>query len=75
MRVIDSDGHFHEPHYLFDEFIDKEYWSRRPRVIKIQDHALEEGRWLVDGLVVPRVPFSKGVGGGGFQYMMPRHRR
>ena len=73
MRVIDSDGHFHEPHYLFDEFIDKEYWSRRPRVVKIQDHALEEGRWLVDGLVVPRVPFSKGVGGGGFQYMMPRH--
>jgi hypothetical protein len=22
MRVIDSNGHFHEPHYLFDEFID-----------------------------------------------------
>lgn len=75
MRVIDSDGHFHEPHYLFDEFMDKEYWSRRPRVVKIQDHALEEGRWLVDGLVVPRVPFSKGVGGGGFQYMQPRHKQ
>ena len=40
MRVVDSDGHFHEPHYLFDEYIEKEYRSRRPRVVKIQDHSL-----------------------------------
>lgn len=75
MRVIDSDGHFHEPHYLFDEFIDKEYWSKRPRVVKIQDHPLEEGRWIFEGKVVPRVAFSKGVGAGGFLYMTPRHKQ
>ncbi len=49
MRVIDSDGHFHEPFYLFDEYTEKEYWSKRPRVVKIQDHPIEEGRWLVEG--------------------------
>lgn len=74
MRVIDSDGHFHEPHYLFEEYIEKEYWSKRPRVAKIQGHALEEGRWVVEGRVVPRVPFSNGVGAGGFQYMTPRFK-
>jgi hypothetical protein len=34
MRVIDSDGHFHEPHYLFEEYMEKEYWGKR--VVKIQ---------------------------------------
>lgn len=75
MRVVDSDGHFHEPHYLFEEYIEKEYWSKRPRVVKIQDHPLEEGRWIFDGKVVPRVAFSNGVGAGGFLYMTPRHRQ
>lgn len=75
MRVIDSDGHFHEPHYLFDEYIEKEYWSKRPRVVKIQGHSMEEGRWVVEGKVVPRIPFSKGVGAGGFLYMTPRHEQ
>ncbi len=73
--VIDSDGHYHEPHYLFDEFIEKEYFSRRPRVLAIRDHGLEVGRWVVEGRVVPRIPFSKGVGAGGFDYMSPRHRQ
>jgi predicted TIM-barrel fold metal-dependent hydrolase len=75
MRVIDSDGHFHEPHDLFDEYIEKEYWSKRPRVVKIQNHSLEEGRWVVEGKVVPRIPLSNGVGAGGFQYMTPRHKQ
>ena len=75
MPVIDSDGHFHEPHYLFDQYIEKEYFGKRPRVLAIRDHGLEEGRWVVEGKVVPRVPFSKGVGAGGFQYMTPRHKK
>ena len=75
MTVIDSDGHFHEPHYLFDQYIEKEYFGKRPRVLAIRDHGLEEGRWVVEGKVVPRVPFSKGVGAGGFQYMTPRHKK
>lgn len=75
MRVIDSDGHFHEPHYLFDQYIEKDYWSKRPRIVKLQDHPLEDGRWVVEGRVVPRIPFSKGVGGGGFAYMKPRHKQ
>jgi len=75
MPVIDSDGHFHEPHYLFDRYIEKEYFGKRPRVLAIRDHALEEGRWVVEGKVVPRVPFAKGVGAGGFQYMTPRHKQ
>ena len=41
MPVIDSDGHFHEPHYLFDRYIEKEYFGKRPRVLAIRDHALE----------------------------------
>lgn len=52
MRVIDSDGHFHEPHYLFEEYIEKEYCSKRPGMVKIQGHGLEEGRWVVEGRVV-----------------------
>ncbi len=75
MPVIDSDGHFHEPHYLFEQYMEKEYFGRRPRVLAIRDHALEEGRWVVEGKVVPRVPFAKGVGAGGFQYMTPRHKQ
>ncbi|MFQ5916693.1 MAG: amidohydrolase family protein [Candidatus Binatia bacterium] len=75
MPVIDSDGHYHEPHYLFDQYMEKEYFGKRPRVLAIRDHALEEGRWVVEGKVVPRVPFTKGVGAGGFQYMTPRHKQ
>jgi predicted TIM-barrel fold metal-dependent hydrolase len=75
MRVIDSDGHFHEPHYLFEEYIEKEYWGKRPRVVKIQGHSMEEGRWAVEGKVVPRIPLSKGVGAGGFLYLSPRHKQ
>jgi len=73
--VIDSDGHYHEPHSLFDEFMDKEYLSRRPRILALKDHPLEVGRWVFEGKVVPRIPFSKGVGAGGFDYMAPRHPR
>ena len=73
--VIDSDGHYHEPFYLFDEFIEKEYFAKRPRVLAIRDHVLEGGRWVVEGRVVPRIPFSRGVSAGGFEYMSPRHKQ
>ncbi len=40
--VIDSDGHYHEPHYLFDEFIEKE--SELPN---LRFAFLEiDGQWL-----------------------------
>jgi hypothetical protein len=43
MRIIDSDGHFHEPHYLFEEYMEKNDWGKRPRVLKIQGHSMEDG--------------------------------
>jgi predicted TIM-barrel fold metal-dependent hydrolase len=73
MITIDSDGHLHEPFDLFDRYLEREYWSRRPRVVRIEDHPYDEGRWLFEGQIVPRVPFTRGVGGGGMQYMRPRH--
>ena len=73
MQVIDSDGHLHEPFDLFERYIDKEFYSMRPRVVELRDEQRDEGRWLVEGRLVPRLPFTKGVGGGGFRYQTPRH--
>ena len=63
MQVIDSDGHLHEPFDLFERYIDKEFYSMRPRVVELRDEQRDEGRWLVEGRLVPRLPFTKGVGG------------
>jgi predicted TIM-barrel fold metal-dependent hydrolase len=75
MQVIDSDGHLHEPFDLFERHIEKEFYSMRPRVVSLRDEPRDEGRWLVEGRLVPRLPFTKGVGGGGFRYQTPRHRQ
>ena len=73
MQVIDSDGHLHEPFDLFERYIEKEFYSMRPRVMELREEQRDEGRWLVEGRLVPRLPFTKGVGGGGFRYQTPRH--
>src|SRR4029453_13968764 len=73
MQVIDSDGHLHEPFDLFERYIEKGFYSVRPRVVELRDEQRDEGRWLVEGRLVPRLPFTKGVGGGGFRYQTPRH--
>lgn len=73
MQVIDSDGHLHEPFDLFERYIEKEFYSMRPRVVDLRDEERDEGRWLIEGRLVPRLPFTKGVGGGGFRYQTPRH--
>lgn len=73
MQVIDSDGHLHEPFDLFERHIEREFYSMRPRVVELRDEQRDEGRWLVEGRLVPRLPFTKGVGGGGFRYQTPRH--
>jgi predicted TIM-barrel fold metal-dependent hydrolase len=73
MQVIDSDGHLHEPFDLFERHIEKEFYSMRPRVVELREEQRDEGRWLVEGRLVPRLPFTKGVGGGGFRYQTPRH--
>ena len=53
--------------------MEKEFYSMRPRVVNLRDEQRDEGRWLVEGKLVPRLPFTKGVGGGGFRYQTPRH--
>ena len=73
MQVIDSDGHLHEPFDLFERHIEKEFLSMRPRIVDLRDEPRDTGRWLVEGKLVPRLPFTKGVGGGGFRYQTPRH--
>jgi hypothetical protein len=73
MQVIDSDGHLHEPFDLFERYIDEKFYSLRPRVVELRDEQRDEGRWLVEGRLVPRLRFTKGVGGGGFKYQTPRH--
>jgi uncharacterized protein len=75
MIVIDSDGHMHEPYDLFERYIDKAYWSRRPRIVKIDGHPLDHGRWLFEGKMAPRMPMTAGVGAGGLRYKGPRHTR
>jgi predicted TIM-barrel fold metal-dependent hydrolase len=75
MLTIDSDGHLHEPFDLFDRYIEKEFHALRPRVIDMPGEARDQGRWLAEGRVVPRIPFSRGVGGGGFNYPTPRHKQ
>jgi predicted TIM-barrel fold metal-dependent hydrolase len=75
MQVIDSDGHLHEPFDLFERYVEKEFYSMRPRVVSVRDEQRDEGRWLIEGRLVPRLPFTKGVGGGGFRYQTPRHRQ
>jgi predicted TIM-barrel fold metal-dependent hydrolase len=73
MQVIDSDGHLHEPFDLFDRHMEKEFYSMRPRIVDLRDEQRDTGRWLVEGRLVPRLPFTRGVGGGGFRYQTPRH--
>ena len=73
MQVIDSDGHLHEPFDLFERYMEKEFYSARPRIVDLRDEPRDSGRWLVEGRLVPRLPFTKGVGGGGFRYQTPRH--
>ena len=34
-KVIDADGHFFEPIDIWDRFIEKEYYDRRPRVREV----------------------------------------
>jgi predicted TIM-barrel fold metal-dependent hydrolase len=75
MSVIDSDGHLHEPFDLFDRYMEKEFFALRPRVVDLRDETRDEGRWVAEGKVVPRLPFTKGVGGGGFKYPSPRHKQ
>jgi uncharacterized protein len=75
MQVIDSDGHLHEPFDLFERYMEKEFFSMRPRIVDLRDEQRDTGRWLVEGRLVPRLPFTKGVGGGGFRYQTPRHRQ
>lgn len=45
----------------------------RPRIVDLRDEPRDTGRWLAKGRLVPRLPFTKGVGGGGFRYQTPRH--
>jgi uncharacterized protein len=73
MQVIDSDGHLHEPFDLFERYMEKEFYAIRPRVVDLRNEARDEGRWLIEGRLVPRLPFTRGVGGGGFRYQTPRH--
>ena len=35
MQVIDSDGHLHEPFDLFERYMDKEFFSMRPRMVEL----------------------------------------
>src|SRR5439155_562072 len=53
--------------------MEKEFFSMRPRIVDMRDEQRDTGRWLVEGKLVPRLPFTKGVGGGGFRYQTPRH--
>jgi len=73
MQIIDSDGHLHEPFDLFERYMEKEFFPMRPRVVDLRDEPRDTGRWLVEGRLVPRLPYTKGVGGGGFRYQTPRH--
>src|SRR5260370_8726443 len=73
MLTIDSDGHLREPFDLFDRYLDRAYWARRPRIVRIEDHAIDRGRWLIEGRLVPRLPFTPGVGAGSFPGPGPRH--
>src|SRR5207244_8697444 len=73
MQVIESDGHLHEPVDLFERHMEKEFFSMRPRIVDMRDEQRDTGRWLIEGKLVPRLPFTKGVGGGGFLYQTPRH--
>jgi uncharacterized protein len=73
MQIIDSDGHLHEPFDLFERHMEKEFYSMRPRIVDLRDEERDTGRWLVEGRLVPRLPFTRGVGGGGFRYQTPRH--
>ena len=75
MQVIDSDGHLHEPFDLFERYMEKEFYPMRPRIVDLRDEERDTGRWLVEGRLVPRLPFTKGVGGGGFRYQTPRHEQ
>ena len=54
-------------------YMEKEFFPMRPRIVDLRDEPRDTGRWLVEGKLVPRLPFTKGVGGGGFRYQTPRH--
>ncbi|MBI3077622.1 MAG: amidohydrolase, partial [Deltaproteobacteria bacterium] len=72
---IDSDGHLHEPFDLFERYMEKEFYPLRPRIVDLRGDPRDQGRWIIEGRVVPRMPFSRGVGAGGFKYVGPRHPR
>lgn len=73
--VIDSDGHLHEPFDLFERYMEKEFYAMRPRIVDLRGDQRDQGRWVIEGWLVPRIPFSRGVGAGGFKYVGPRHPR
>ena len=41
-RVIDADAHFYEPADIWDRYMGKEYYDRRPRVAKVHGKTLFE---------------------------------
>jgi predicted TIM-barrel fold metal-dependent hydrolase len=49
-EVIDLDGHVFEPDSLWDEFLDPQYRSRRPR-LRIDDR--NTTRYEIDGVLIP----------------------
>ena len=76
MLTIDSDGHLHEPFDLFDRYIEKEFLCRCGRASSTCPGSPgTRGGGVAEGRVVPRIPFSRGVGGGGFNYPTPRHKQ
>jgi hypothetical protein len=75
MQVIDSDGHLHEPFDLFERHMEKEFQPLRPRIVDLRDEPRDTGRWLVEGKLVPRLPFTRGVVAAAFvikRRAMPR---
>ena len=71
-KVVDADTHVREQFDLFERYLDKKFNDIRPRVVGINDEPNDE-RWLVEGRIVPRAPFSRGVDAGGFRYGMKIH--
>jgi predicted TIM-barrel fold metal-dependent hydrolase len=47
--VIDGDGHCNEPKDLFERYLEKEFYDRRPRVVDAGGK-----RWMIEGKFLPR---------------------
>ena len=59
--ILDADTHIAEPPEMW-EFLDPEWYPRRPVVIKVPEDTLYEGTdhmWLIDGQIFPR-PAGRG---------------